>query len=124
MHWQRVFLVFGLLGFAWAILGYRWFRDDPAERSGVNVAERKWIEDRRVASNPHSGRMRDFAELLGQRHDCALHHVFHSDVRILFLYHLASCLFGKRAGNEIRTVGISGRITVAAKRSLPIFWAS
>lgn len=37
--WRGVFVVFGLLGVAWAAAWYRWFRDEPAEHPGVNAAE-------------------------------------------------------------------------------------
>ena len=37
--WRRTFEVFGLLGVAWAILFYRWYRDAPSEHPAVNQAE-------------------------------------------------------------------------------------
>lgn len=37
--WRWVFLVYGLLGAAWAIGFWLWFRDDPAAHRGVNPAE-------------------------------------------------------------------------------------
>jgi ACS family glucarate transporter-like MFS transporter len=37
--WRRTFEVFGLLGVAWAILFYRWYRDAPSEHPSVNAAE-------------------------------------------------------------------------------------
>ncbi|MBN8733202.1 MAG: MFS transporter [Acidobacteria bacterium] len=43
MHWRTVFIVFGCIGFLWAIGWYRWFRDDPAEHPAVNEAERDYI---------------------------------------------------------------------------------
>jgi len=33
--WRASFFVFGLLGVAWATVWYAWFRDSPAEKSGV-----------------------------------------------------------------------------------------
>ena len=41
--WRRTFVVFGLVGLAWAAAFYWWFRDDPAEHSGTNLAERSLI---------------------------------------------------------------------------------
>lgn len=72
MHWRWVFVIFGLVGFAWTIPWYRWFRDEPSEHPAVNDAERNWIESGRVAKSAHSGRMRDFVRLLGQRNMAAL----------------------------------------------------
>jgi MFS transporter, ACS family, glucarate transporter len=37
--WKWSFGVFGLIGIAWAIGFWFWFRDNPAEHSGVNSAE-------------------------------------------------------------------------------------
>jgi MFS transporter, ACS family, glucarate transporter len=37
--WRTAFALFGLLGVAWAIFFYRWFRDKPSEKKGVNAAE-------------------------------------------------------------------------------------
>ena len=36
---------FALLGVAWAIIFYRWFRDRPHEHPKVNEAERQLLED-------------------------------------------------------------------------------
>jgi MFS family permease len=72
MHWRSVFVIFGLVGFAWAVPWFLWFRDDPSEHPAVNTAERRWIEHGRVAGSPHAGRMSDFARLLRQRNMIAL----------------------------------------------------
>jgi MFS family permease len=45
LHYQWVFLSFGLIGVAWAILFYRWFRDRPKDHAGVNAAELAHIGD-------------------------------------------------------------------------------
>jgi sugar phosphate permease len=39
MHWRTSFMVFGLLGVAWAVVFHLWYRDDPREHKGVNAAE-------------------------------------------------------------------------------------
>jgi sugar phosphate permease len=41
--WRGMFMVFGVLGIAWAILFYWRFRDDPATHPDVNAAELQWI---------------------------------------------------------------------------------
>lgn len=42
--WRLSFVVFGLLGVAWAVSFYGWFRDEPSEHQGVNAAEHALIE--------------------------------------------------------------------------------
>lgn len=42
--WRGAFAVFGLLGVAWVVGFYIWFRDTPHEHTSVNDAERALIE--------------------------------------------------------------------------------
>jgi MFS family permease len=53
LTWRQVFFVFGLLGIAWSLAWYAWFRDEPADHPSVNDAERQLIEDGRGAEEPH-----------------------------------------------------------------------
>jgi MFS family permease len=39
LSWRVAFALFGLLGVAWAISFYRWYRDDPSKHPAVNAAE-------------------------------------------------------------------------------------
>ena len=39
VSWRRAFELFGLVGVVWAIVFYRWYRDDPRRHPGVNEAE-------------------------------------------------------------------------------------
>jgi MFS family permease len=43
--WRWAFVAFGLIGIAWAIGFWLWFRDDPANHRGVNETERALIRD-------------------------------------------------------------------------------
>ena len=43
MDWRTLFVVFGSIGFIWALAWYRWFRDTPAEHPAVSAAERTFI---------------------------------------------------------------------------------
>ena len=45
LHYKWVFLMFGLLGMVWAVLFYRWFRDQPKEHPSVNAGELAHIGD-------------------------------------------------------------------------------
>ena len=40
VSWRRAFELFGILGVVWAVVFYRWFRDDPRTHPSVNAAER------------------------------------------------------------------------------------
>jgi sugar phosphate permease len=42
--WRFAFLIFGLVGVAWAVGFWWWFRDDPADHSRVNAAELALIQ--------------------------------------------------------------------------------
>lgn len=39
VHWRHIFYIFGGLGIAWCLAWWLWYRDNPAEKSGVNAAE-------------------------------------------------------------------------------------
>jgi MFS transporter, ACS family, glucarate transporter len=39
VHWRTAFLLFGLLGVAWAAAFFVWYRDDPRTHPGMNAAE-------------------------------------------------------------------------------------
>jgi sugar phosphate permease len=41
--WRAAFFLFGLLGVAWSIVWYFYYRDTPEEHRGVNAAERELI---------------------------------------------------------------------------------
>lgn len=37
--WRATFAVFGILGLAWAVAWFRWYRDQPAQQPGASAAE-------------------------------------------------------------------------------------
>jgi ACS family glucarate transporter-like MFS transporter len=43
--WRASFYLFGILGVAWSVVWYTWFRDSPREMSGITPAERQEIGD-------------------------------------------------------------------------------
>ncbi|MGO9239833.1 MAG: MFS transporter [Bryobacteraceae bacterium] len=53
LPWRAAFLIFCLLGFLWAFLFFRWFRNDPRDHPGVNEAERKLLEPNRYMTGSH-----------------------------------------------------------------------
>lgn len=72
MNWRMVFVCFGIIGFAWALSWYLWFRDDPAEHPGVNAAERQLIEQEREPDSGHHAGWDYWRQLLRQRNIAAL----------------------------------------------------
>lgn len=51
VSWRRAFEAFGLLGIAWGVLFYRWFRDRPRDHPAVNAAELALIPDSPLPSH-------------------------------------------------------------------------
>jgi len=51
--WRASFFLFGILGVAWSLVWYRWFRDSPAEKPGVSEAE--LAETRDMPAKAHHG---------------------------------------------------------------------
>jgi MFS transporter, ACS family, glucarate transporter len=67
MNWRMIFLLFGLLGFAWAAVWYAWFRDDPSEQPRVNEAELRLIVSERIAGGTHEANWAYWKRLFGHR---------------------------------------------------------
>lgn len=56
LGWRGVFVAFGVIGFLWAWIWYRFFRDDPAQHPQVNAAEIALIaEGRTKKESAHEG---------------------------------------------------------------------
>jgi MFS transporter, ACS family, glucarate transporter len=53
MSWRWVFTLFGLIGVVWALLFYRWYRDDPYDKPGLNAAERKLLAEAKKTASGH-----------------------------------------------------------------------
>jgi sugar phosphate permease len=51
--WRQAFRIFGLLGVIWAVLFFRWFRDNPRQHPGVNAAELALLEGADKAAAGH-----------------------------------------------------------------------
>jgi sugar phosphate permease len=50
LGWRIAFLLFGLLGIAWSVVWFFYYRDTPEEHAGVNQAERDLIGSKRKRS--------------------------------------------------------------------------
>ena len=44
VNWRQTFQIFGLVGVVWAVLFYRWFRDNPRDNPRVNAEELALLE--------------------------------------------------------------------------------
>jgi MFS family permease len=53
MSWRWIFVLFGMVGFVWVWVWFRWFRDEPADHPGVSRSERKYIESGQQTAWPH-----------------------------------------------------------------------
>lgn len=53
MDWRSAFAVFGAIGIIWAVLFYRWYRDDPAKHPSVNQAELAIIQSSAQKAESH-----------------------------------------------------------------------
>jgi MFS family permease len=78
--WRTILMAFGLVGFVWAAVWHRWFRDDPAEHPAVNEAERQLILADRPADAPHPRGLAFWMSLLRNR-----------NVRLLCLLYMPNC---------------------------------
>src|SRR5262249_9423130 len=72
MSWRAVFVVFGSVGFVWAAIWFRWFRDEPADHPRVSRSERKWIESGRTTDTPHDLDAHQFGLIITDRNMIAL----------------------------------------------------
>jgi ACS family glucarate transporter-like MFS transporter len=52
---RRAFEVFGAIGIVWAIVFYRWFRDDPGAHASVNAQELALLPPRSETAVAHGG---------------------------------------------------------------------
>lgn len=72
MPWRMVFVVFGAIGFVWAVAWFRWFRDDPALHPEVTREELKLIEAGRPVAGSHKLDLPGLVRILSHRNMIAL----------------------------------------------------
>jgi MFS family permease len=66
-HWRTIFVMFGSLGFVWALAWWYWFRDTPEEHPSVTPEELAYIQSGRPAFAEQSNRLDDWRRLLANR---------------------------------------------------------
>ena len=42
-NWRQIFMLFGAVGILWAVVFYRWYRDEPRDHPSVNEAESRLL---------------------------------------------------------------------------------
>lgn len=72
LSWRTILLCFGMTGFVWAFLFYRWFRDEPAEHPAVSGPERELIMEGRHVDAPLVRGWAYWRRLLSRRNMIAL----------------------------------------------------
>lgn len=72
LSWRMIFMVFGLLGFVWAFVWFRWFRNDPADHPEVNSTELEVIQRERASSKTHENGWIYWKQLLWHKNMIAL----------------------------------------------------
>ena len=51
--WRNAFALFGLVGVLWAVLFYRWYRNDPRDNARLNDAERRLLSHSATLATGH-----------------------------------------------------------------------
>src|SRR5690349_7657808 len=51
--WRTTFFTTGMIGFAWVLVCYSWFRNNPSEKKGVSQNEKNYIEENRRFQTQH-----------------------------------------------------------------------
>jgi MFS family permease len=72
LGWRTVFASFGLVGVAWALAWYGWFRNDPSEHRAVNAAELEKIVTGRTPPGGHHEGWAYWKRLLSHRNTLAV----------------------------------------------------
>jgi MFS family permease len=70
--WRTLFVMFGSIGFVWALAWWRWFRDTPAEHPAVDYDERRNIEGWGAPAVRQDAGRTDWGRLLANRTTLAL----------------------------------------------------
>jgi ACS family glucarate transporter-like MFS transporter len=52
--WRYSFAIFGCVGLVWAVLFYRWFRDNPLNHPSLNQSERDLLQDSAALGAKHA----------------------------------------------------------------------
>ena len=59
--WRTSFVILMAVGFVWAVFWWRWFRDEPEQKSGINKDELNFILENRQQKKSASDRLPDLS---------------------------------------------------------------
>ena len=54
LPWRAVFVLFGMIGFVWALAWFTWYRDEPRDHPAISPEEVRKIESERGLPHSHS----------------------------------------------------------------------
>jgi MFS transporter, ACS family, glucarate transporter len=84
MSWRLIFVIFGSVGFIWAVWWHLWFRNDPTEHRAVSAAESAYILRHRPADIGHVAAAGFWWRLLRDRNVVALCIMYASNSMIFY----------------------------------------
>jgi sugar phosphate permease len=84
MSWRAIFVLFGSVGFAWALVWHVWYRDDPTEHRAVSPTEAAYIVANRPADVGHVAGSSYWWRLLRDRNIVALCIMYASNSMIFY----------------------------------------
>jgi MFS family permease len=85
-HWRVLFVIFGAVGFVWAVAWYRWFRDTPAEHAAVSPEERAYIQAGTMVHAKHDFAGTPWKRLLANRSIVCLCLMYFTQVYGFYLF--------------------------------------
>ncbi len=84
--WRLTFVLFGGLGVLWAVLFFRWFRDDPAEHPAVNEGELQLLSQSAGTPVAHHAAI-PWRAVLGNRSILLLGSIMGANACASYMYH-------------------------------------
>jgi MFS family permease len=113
--WRTPFLCFGVVGVAWALLWFVWYRDSPEEHGQVNQAERELIKESLGPMRRGQTEAVPWRRILSSRVTLILSLMYfcYGWVQPIYLYWLPTYLKSYRGYNDVKKLALFA--------SLPLF---
>lgn len=84
LGWKQSFVVLMVIGFAWSVAWYWWFRDDPATHPRISPEERNYILEQRQPAAPGAAKLPFFVMLRSANMWLAMAQYFCSNFTFFF----------------------------------------
>ena len=114
--WRTIFVMFGSLGFVWAYVWWKWFRDTPEEHRAVSDAERAYIAAGRPPFEQRDSTLKDWKRLLANRTSVGL-------CLLYFTQSFGGAFYVTWLPRYFAERGLSGR-TAAILAGLPLIFSA